>query len=182
MLIFAFNFFTWTGPGLVLSLLLLLLLILVLMLLYYSVHLLQIRRRRPQCRPHHRHRHHHHPDLIQIRDGGHGFSSLLGLYCGTDFPPIITSRERRLWLRFHSDENIEYQGFVIIYEFIPRPTSCTYAPSKHVAKWLGYCLAFVASVLLLYCPKTISIKKYPIPSRVAEQSRHLTTPILIYII
>lgn len=39
---------------------------------------------------------------------------------------MLTSRERRLWLRFHSDENIEYQGFVIVYEFIPRPTSCTY--------------------------------------------------------
>lgn len=62
----------------------------------------------------------------QIRDGGHGFSTLLGQYCGTEFPPVITSRERFLWLRFHSDENIEYQGFVIVYEFIPRPTSCTF--------------------------------------------------------
>ena len=61
---------------------------------------------------------------MQIRDGGHGFSTLIGQYCGTEFPPMITSRERKLWLRFHSDENIEYRGFQIVYEFIPRPTSC----------------------------------------------------------
>jgi len=61
---------------------------------------------------------------LKIRDGAHGFSTLLGQFCGTKFPPMLTSRERHLWLHFHSDENIEYRGFVAIYEYIPRPTTC----------------------------------------------------------
>lgn len=62
---------------------------------------------------------------LQIRDGKHGFSKLLGQYCGNDFPPMIYSSERYLWLHFHSDENIEYDGFQAVYEYLPRPTSCT---------------------------------------------------------
>lgn len=114
MLIFAFNSFTWT---------------LILLLLVSSE--FSANTNRSPLSPSSRW-------LNQIRDGGHGFSSLLGLYCGDQFPPIITSRERRLWLRFHSDENIEYQGFAIIYEFIPRPTSCTY---PH-AQYYQLCLPF----------------------------------------
>ena len=56
----------------------------------------------------------------QIRDGQYGFSNLIGKYCGTDFPPEITSKERYLWLHFHSDESIEYSGFTAVYEFIDR--------------------------------------------------------------
>ncbi|XP_053683658.1 uncharacterized protein LOC128733851 [Sabethes cyaneus] len=65
-------------------------------------------------------------DYLEIRDGAHGFSTLLGKYCGTNYPPMITSKDRFLWLHFHSDENIEYSGFVIIYDFVPRPTSSIY--------------------------------------------------------
>jgi len=36
--------------------------------------------------------------------------------------------DRYLWLRFHSDENIEYSGFKAVYQFIPRPTSGETAP------------------------------------------------------
>ncbi|EDS43849.1 conserved hypothetical protein [Culex quinquefasciatus] len=63
-------------------------------------------------------------DYLEIRDGAHGFSTLIGKYCGTTYPPMITSKERFLWLHFHSDENIEYGGFVVVYEYVPRPTSC----------------------------------------------------------
>lgn len=59
----------------------------------------------------------------QVRDGAHGFSTNLGHFCGHNFPDIITSKDRFLWLHFHSDENIEYEGFKAVYEFIPRPTS-----------------------------------------------------------
>lgn len=62
-------------------------------------------------------------DYLEIRDGAHGFSTLIGKYCGTTYPPMITSKERFLWLHFHSDENIEYSGFVVVYEYVPRPTS-----------------------------------------------------------
>ncbi|CAO1392044.1 unnamed protein product [Diamesa serratosioi] len=65
-------------------------------------------------------------DYLEIRDGAHGFSNQLGQFCGHSFPDIITSRDRWLWLHFKSDENIEYNGFKIVYEFIPRPTSLVY--------------------------------------------------------
>ncbi|XP_037932467.1 neuropilin and tolloid-like protein 2 [Teleopsis dalmanni] len=57
---------------------------------------------------------------MHIRDGQYGFSNLIGKYCGTDFPDEITSKERYLWLHFHSDESIEYSGFTAVYEFIDR--------------------------------------------------------------
>ncbi|XP_067641059.1 uncharacterized protein Neto isoform X2 [Eurosta solidaginis] len=59
-------------------------------------------------------------DFLEIRDGQYGFSPLIGKFCGTDFPPEITSKERYLWLHFHSDESIEYSGFTAVYEFIDR--------------------------------------------------------------
>ncbi|XP_065092489.1 uncharacterized protein Neto [Ochlerotatus camptorhynchus] len=65
-------------------------------------------------------------DFLEIRDGAHGFSTLIGKYCGTTYPPMITSKDRFLWLRFHSDENIEYNGFIVVYEYVPRPTSSVY--------------------------------------------------------
>ena len=43
---------------------------------------------------------HHHPD--QIRDGDQGYSTEIGKFCGSDFPPIITSSGRSLWLRLVS--------------------------------------------------------------------------------
>lgn len=61
-------------------------------------------------------------DFLEIRDGAHGFSNKLGQFCGNEFPPIITSKDRHLWLHFKSDENIEYQGFMAVYEFIERPS------------------------------------------------------------
>ncbi|XP_069965531.1 uncharacterized protein Neto isoform X2 [Bactrocera oleae] len=59
-------------------------------------------------------------DVLEIRDGQYGFSNLLGKFCGTDFPPEITSKERYLWLHFQSDESIEYSGFTAVYEFMDR--------------------------------------------------------------
>ncbi|XP_043063391.1 neuropilin and tolloid-like protein 1 isoform X2 [Drosophila ficusphila] len=59
-------------------------------------------------------------DFLEIRDGQYGFSKELGKYCGTDFPPELTSKERYLWLHFHSDETIEYTGFSAVYEFLDR--------------------------------------------------------------
>ncbi|XP_070506869.1 uncharacterized protein Neto [Chironomus tepperi] len=65
-------------------------------------------------------------DYLEIRDGAHGFSTSLGQFCGHNFPDMITSKDRFLWLRFNSDENIEDKGFKAVYEFIPRPTSVIY--------------------------------------------------------
>ncbi|KAG5321774.1 NETO2 protein, partial [Acromyrmex heyeri] len=61
-------------------------------------------------------------DFLEVRDGQYGYSNLLGNFCGTNFPPEITSKTRYLWLRFHSDENIEGKGFKAVWNTIPRPT------------------------------------------------------------
>ena len=61
------------------------------------------------------------PVLVQIRDGAEGYSPLIDKYCGSNFPPIITSSGRSLWLRFVSDGTIEYTGFRAVYDFIPNP-------------------------------------------------------------
>lgn len=66
-------------------------------------------------------------DSLEIRDGAHGYSNLIGSYCGDKHPPPITSSDRYLWLRFTSDENIQYSGFHAVYWFIPRPTN----PDQH---------------------------------------------------
>ncbi|EFN85186.1 Neuropilin and tolloid-like protein 2 [Harpegnathos saltator] len=63
-----------------------------------------------------------HFDFLEVRDGQHGYSNLLGNFCGPNFPPEITSKTRYLWLRFHSDENIEGDGFKAVWTMIPRPT------------------------------------------------------------
>ncbi|KAL0115118.1 hypothetical protein PUN28_010597 [Cardiocondyla obscurior] len=61
-------------------------------------------------------------DFLEVRDGQYGFSNPLGNFCGPSFPPELTSKTRHLWLRFHSDENIEGKGFKAVWTTIPRPT------------------------------------------------------------
>lgn len=60
-------------------------------------------------------------DSLEVRDGGFEYSPLKGIYCGNNFPPIITSSNQELWLKFTSDENIEYRGFRAFYSFIVDP-------------------------------------------------------------
>jgi tolkin protein len=57
-------------------------------------------------------------DYLEVRDGGHGYDRLIGLYCGKIFPDIIVSTSRYLWLRFKSDDTIEGAGFTAVYESI----------------------------------------------------------------
>lgn len=63
---------------------------------------------------------------MEIRDGAYGYSPEIGKYCGYEFPPVIKSSGSALWLRFKSDENIEYSGFRIVYSFEPRKDNRTY--------------------------------------------------------
>ena len=56
-------------------------------------------------------------DFLELRDGPFGYSPLLGRYCGRQFPPLTLSSSRYLWIRFKSDETIEYKGFRAVYEF-----------------------------------------------------------------
>lgn len=73
-------------------------------------------------------------DYLEIRDGAHGYSNLVGKFCGNKHPPPITSSDRYLWLRFVSDENIQYLGFRAVYWFVPRPTNPDHHPEVDMCR------------------------------------------------
>uniref|UniRef100_A0A8C3CRJ2 Cubilin n=1 Tax=Cairina moschata TaxID=8855 RepID=A0A8C3CRJ2_CAIMO len=50
-------------------------------------------------------------DYVEIRDGGYETSPPLGIYCGTDLPPVIISHGNKLWIKFVSDIFGTRQGF-----------------------------------------------------------------------
>uniref|UniRef100_A0A1B6M9B4 CUB domain-containing protein n=1 Tax=Graphocephala atropunctata TaxID=36148 RepID=A0A1B6M9B4_9HEMI len=60
-------------------------------------------------------------DFLEVRDGQRGYSSEIGTFCGNNFPDMITSSDRFLWLRFRTDDSIEYSGFKAVYTFIDTP-------------------------------------------------------------
>lgn len=61
-------------------------------------------------------------DRLEIRNGQFGYSDLIDIICGHNFPAEISSTDRYLWLRFKSDESIEYSGFRAVYHFVPLPS------------------------------------------------------------
>lgn len=91
-------------------------------------------------------------DKLEVRDGQFGYSDLIGTLCGHTFPQEISSTDRHLWLRFKSDESIEYSGFRAVYHFIPLPTTRPEPPSKW---WFLFSLSlfFLAS-----CPHLLREK------------------------
>lgn len=46
-----------------------------------------------------------------------------GKFCGQKFPEEITSSDRYMWLRFFSDDNIEYGGFEGVFEYVEQKLS-----------------------------------------------------------
>ncbi|KAG6457101.1 neuropilin and tolloid-like protein 2 [Manduca sexta] len=56
-------------------------------------------------------------DYLEIRDGLQGYSKLLSKLCGTAFPRQISTTGPNAWLKFHSDDTIEYEGFHINISF-----------------------------------------------------------------
>ncbi|XP_074645969.1 neuropilin and tolloid-like protein 1 [Tubulanus polymorphus] len=60
-------------------------------------------------------------DFLEIRNGPYGYSPLIGRYCGTNFPGPINSKTRYLWLRFVSDDSVEWKGFKAVYSFLLDP-------------------------------------------------------------
>ena len=56
-------------------------------------------------------------DFLELRDGPFGYSPLLGRFCGKSPPAILDTSGRFLWIRFKSDESIEYSGFKIQFLF-----------------------------------------------------------------
>ncbi|XP_048000820.1 neuropilin and tolloid-like protein 2 [Leguminivora glycinivorella] len=56
-------------------------------------------------------------DYLEIRDGKFGYALPAYKFCGSSFPPTITSAGPSLWLKFQSDDSIEYSGFKINIDF-----------------------------------------------------------------
>ena len=61
-------------------------------------------------------------DFLEIRDGAYGYSNPIAKLCGHEFPRDINSNDRYLFLRFVSDESIEYSGFRAVYSFKKLPS------------------------------------------------------------
>ncbi|XP_046337889.2 neuropilin and tolloid-like protein 2 [Haliotis rufescens] len=57
-------------------------------------------------------------DYLEVRDGPFAYSPLIQRFCGDDFPPLVTSTSRFLWMRFKSDDLIQDEGFKAIYSYI----------------------------------------------------------------
>ncbi|XP_064599173.1 neuropilin and tolloid-like protein 2 isoform X2 [Liolophura sinensis] len=60
-------------------------------------------------------------DFLEVRDGPYGYSPLIGRYCGRTFPPWIESTGNYMWIRFRSDDILQYSGFRAVYNFKVNP-------------------------------------------------------------
>lgn len=78
-------------------------------------------------------------DYLEVRDGPYGFNNqLYKPFCGINqYPPMMTSSDRHLWVHFHSDENLEYKGFKAVFEFVKRPSNCKYLQSSLIQELNG---------------------------------------------
>ncbi|XP_037075328.1 neuropilin and tolloid-like protein 2 [Pollicipes pollicipes] len=56
-------------------------------------------------------------DFLMVRDGKEPYSPELVRLCGHKFPAVISSSGNYLWLRFKSDDTIQYRGFRAVYTF-----------------------------------------------------------------
>nr|XP_026499988.1 uncharacterized protein LOC113403619 [Vanessa tameamea] len=71
-------------------------------------------------------------DYLEIRDGQRGYAKLLGKVCGEAFPRQIITTGPNVWLKFHSDDTIEYEGFQINVRFIPTSNSISIPESCNI--------------------------------------------------
>ncbi|XP_063542745.1 uncharacterized protein LOC134751291 [Cydia strobilella] len=82
-------------------------------------------------------------DFLEIRDGKFGYALPAYKFCGNSFPPTITSAGPYLWLKFQSDDSIEYSGFKINIEFQPNsmsreiPESCIINKKDDKFGWIA---------------------------------------------
>ncbi|GCC20984.1 hypothetical protein chiPu_0000153 [Chiloscyllium punctatum] len=48
---------------------------------------------------------------VEVRNGGYETSPLVGQYCGSKAPPPIISHSNQLWIKFKSDNTLQYRVF-----------------------------------------------------------------------
>ncbi|XP_053618400.1 uncharacterized protein LOC128679918 isoform X2 [Plodia interpunctella] len=75
-------------------------------------------------------------DFLEIRDGTRGYGTLLGgnKLCGQQFPGPINTTGPHAWLKFHSDETIENEGFRIKVTEIQSAKSYVVPDSCHIKR------------------------------------------------
>ncbi|CAI4226528.1 unnamed protein product [Auanema sp. JU1783] len=67
-------------------------------------------------------------DFLEFRDGRYGFSPLLGRFCGMQIPTDnILAKSGYLWVRFRSDDQLQYRGFHASLELVR-------SKSQHLSK------------------------------------------------
>ncbi|XP_032222850.1 uncharacterized protein LOC116604499 [Nematostella vectensis] len=50
-------------------------------------------------------------DYVELRDGDSKSAALIGRYCGTNAPMMLMGSSDKLWLRFHSNDQVTGSGF-----------------------------------------------------------------------
>lgn len=50
-------------------------------------------------------------DSVQVKNGPTNQSPLIGKFCGSIKPPVVTSSGRSMYMNFTSDETLTYKGF-----------------------------------------------------------------------
>lgn len=58
-------------------------------------------------------------DYVEVRDGDNSAAPLLGKFCGSETPRRISSSGRYMWIKFHSDSSVSYEGFMATYSSQP---------------------------------------------------------------
>uniref|UniRef100_A0A915D8G8 CUB domain-containing protein n=1 Tax=Ditylenchus dipsaci TaxID=166011 RepID=A0A915D8G8_9BILA len=68
-------------------------------------------------------------DYLEVRDGRYPFSALLVRLCGRKIPSFeIRARSGFCWLHFHTDNLLEYNGFIASHEFLRSNNAMPYQP------------------------------------------------------
>ena len=76
-------------------------------------------------------------DYVEVRDSN---NALIGKYCGTRLPPVITSSSNQLFVTFKSGRRVSQEGFAAAYSFMDSTTSCggNYFTDSGVIRSPGY--------------------------------------------
>ena len=62
-------------------------------------------------------------DILQINDDVEGKNRMVGMFCGCKPVPTIVSDGNVLWVKFVSDNNIHWPGFLASFEAISKYNS-----------------------------------------------------------
>ena len=63
-------------------------------------------------------------DFVELREGEHEDSPLIGRYCGREIPTSYASQANTIFVRFKTDHSIGHDGFRIRYETSKKDVNC----------------------------------------------------------